>query len=263
MNNIPPLPSIEGDLLLDVLTRQSNRSSPSPPDNTEHGGAERLAELGHAVLSMTIMYILFHRTPFLSGADLSEKHKELMDDEHIRHWLTCYNLKSRVRGLDDRSRLDDQTEERLLFSSYVGAVYVQKGLPPLLNWLSRLVSPESEPLPAPGGNTAVPPPPYTSTTAPAPPSAAPPPTPATPATPSTRGAPQVNTLALLNQTCAQHGHVINWECESEGPAHQPRWAVKCFVNGQLRGSGAGRNQKVAKEESARQAFQSLGWGTFH
>lgn len=32
-----------------------------------------------------------------------------MDDEHIRHWLTCYNLKSRVRGLDDRSRLDDQT----------------------------------------------------------------------------------------------------------------------------------------------------------
>lgn len=72
MNNIPPpLPSIEGDLLLDVLTRQSNRSSPSPPDNTEHGGAERLAELGHAVLSMTIMYILFHRTPFLSGADLS------------------------------------------------------------------------------------------------------------------------------------------------------------------------------------------------
>lgn len=30
-----------------------------------------------------------------------------MDDDKIKHWLACYNLKSRVRGLDDRSRLDD------------------------------------------------------------------------------------------------------------------------------------------------------------
>lgn len=71
MNNIPALPTIEGDLLLDVLTRQSNRNTSSPPDNTEHGGAERLAELGHTVLSMTIMYILFQRTPFLSAIELS------------------------------------------------------------------------------------------------------------------------------------------------------------------------------------------------
>lgn len=71
MNNIPALPSIEGDLLLDVLTRQSHRHTSSPPDNSEHGGAERLAELGHTVLSMIIMYILFQRTPFISAADLS------------------------------------------------------------------------------------------------------------------------------------------------------------------------------------------------
>ncbi|KAF8445627.1 hypothetical protein L210DRAFT_881288 [Boletus edulis BED1] len=259
MNNIPPLPSIEGDLLLDVLTRQSNRNNSSPPDNSEHGGVERLAELGDIVLGMTIMYILFQRTPFLSAADLSERHKELMDDENIKHWLTCYNLKARVRGLEDRSRLDDQTEERTLFSSYVGAVYVQKGFPTLLTWISRLVSPESEPLAAPGGNTAAvppPPPPYSSTNAPppsGPPPSIPPPVPM-------GGAPQVNTLALFNQTCAQRGLVINWEIESEGPPHQPRWSVKCLVNSQLRGSGTGRNQKVAKEEAARQAFHELGWG---
>lgn len=33
------------------------------------------------------------------------------------------------------------------------------------------------------------------------------------------------------------------------------------VNSQLRGSGTGRNQKVAKEEAARQAFQAMGWGS--
>ncbi|KAG8219542.1 hypothetical protein J3R82DRAFT_492 [Butyriboletus roseoflavus] len=262
MNNIPALPPIDGDLLLDVFTRQSNRNSSSPPDNTEHGGAERLAELGHTVLSMIIMYILFQRTPFLSAIDLSEKHRELMNDDQIKHWLACYNLKSRVRGLEDRSSLDDQTEERLLFSSYVGAVYVQRGLPPLLTWISRLVNPESEPLAAPGSSTAAvppPPPPYTSATAPAPPSAAPLPMPAPPPT----GVPQVNTLALFNQTCSQRGLIINWETESEGPAHQPRWAVKCYVNSQLKGTGIGRNQKLAKEEAARQAFQSLGWGSKH
>ena len=109
----------------------------------------------------------------------------------------------------------------------MGAVYVQKGFPPLLAWISRLVNPESEPLVAPGSSAAAvppPPPPYSSATAP-PPSAAPPPTPAPlPA----GGAPQVNTLALFNQTCAQRGLVINWETESEGPPHQPRWAVKCL-----------------------------------
>ncbi|KAF8560071.1 hypothetical protein OG21DRAFT_1384085, partial [Imleria badia] len=255
MNNIPALPSIEGDLLLDVLTRQPHRNSSSPPDNTEHGGAERLAELGHTVLSMVIMYILFERTPFLSAVDLSEKQKELMDDDKIKHWLACYNLKSRVRGLEDRSTLDEPTEERLLFSSYVGALYVQKGFPTLLTWISRLLSPESEPLAAPGINaaTAPPPPPYTSSNAP-PPSVAPPPMPPPPPT----SAVQVNTLALFNQTCAQRGLIINWETESEGPAHQPRWAVKCYVNSQLRGNGTGRNQKVAKEEAARQAFQAMG-----
>lgn len=75
MNNIPPLPSIEGDLILDVLTRQPQRSPSSPPDNTEHGGAERLAELGNTVLSMTIMYILFQRTPFISATDLSVRRR--------------------------------------------------------------------------------------------------------------------------------------------------------------------------------------------
>ncbi|KAN0100347.1 hypothetical protein V8E55_000331 [Tylopilus felleus] len=259
MNNIPPLPSIEGDLLLDVLTRQPNRNNSSPPDNTEHGGAERLAELGHTVLSMVIMYTLFQRAPLLSAADLYEKHNELMNQDNIRYWLSCYNLKARVRGLEDRSRLDDQSEERLLFSSYVGAVYVQKGLPTLLTWISRLVSPESEPLAAPGVNPTnpPPPPPYTSTNAP-PPAVPPPPI---PASPPAGGALQVNTLALFNQTCAQRGLVINWESESEGPAHQPRWSVKCFVNNQLRGSGQGRNQKVAKEEAARHAFHALGWGS--
>lgn len=103
-------------------------------------------------------------------------------------------------------------------------MYIQKGLPPLLAWISRLISPESEPLAAPGGNAAAPPPPPPYT-APAP---LPGPPPSMPAPLPTGATPQVNTLALFNQTCTQRGHVVNWEAESDGPPHQPRWAVKCY-----------------------------------
>lgn len=37
--------------------------------------------------------------------------------------------------------------------------------------------------------------------------------------------------------------------------------ISHIVNNQLRGSGQGRNQKVAKEEAARHAFHALGWGS--
>jgi hypothetical protein len=71
MNNIPALPSIEGDLILDVLTRQPHRDRMSPPDNSEHGGVERLAGLGESVLDMVVVYTLFQQRPFLSATQLS------------------------------------------------------------------------------------------------------------------------------------------------------------------------------------------------
>ncbi|KAF9225492.1 hypothetical protein BS17DRAFT_751323 [Gyrodon lividus] len=268
MSSIPPLPTIEGDIILDVLVRQPHRNRMSAPDNSEHGGVERLAGLGESVLDMVIVYTLFQKRPLLSATELSEKHQELLDDQHITEWLTMYGLKPRVRGLENPAILDQPDESRLLFTSYVGAVYVQKGLPTVINWISRLVCPESEPLAAPGNSmndaTATlssSPPPYTSSSvAPAASSA---PLPSMPATPGTVGSLHpVNALSLFNQTCSQRGLVINWDSEAEGPPHQPRWVVKCLVNGVLRGTGTGRNQKVAKEEAARQAFHAMGWGNF-
>ncbi|KIK97564.1 hypothetical protein PAXRUDRAFT_31732 [Paxillus rubicundulus Ve08.2h10] len=264
MNNIPALPSIEGDLILDVLTRQPHRNMMSPPDNSEHGGSERLAGLGESVLDMVVVYTLFQKKPPLSAAELSDQHHELLDDQHITQWLSMYSLKARVRGLQNPAILDRPDESRLLFNSYVGAVYVQKGLPVVVDWISRLVCPDSEALVAPGSNAtnlnvtaASSPPPYSSSSVAATPASAPPP----PMPAAQAGLASVNALSLFNQTCSQRGLVINWDSESEGPPHQPRWAVKCLVNGTLRGSGTGRNQKVAKEEAARQAFHSMGWGT--
>lgn len=50
-----------------------------------------------------------HSTVHVLIALPQEKHTQLMDNDHIRRWLACYNLKSRVRGIEDRSSLDNET----------------------------------------------------------------------------------------------------------------------------------------------------------
>ena len=65
MNNFPPLPPLEGELLLEVF---SYRSSKFTPDG--HESAERLAELGSSVLNMVIVYTLFSKRPIIAGHQL-------------------------------------------------------------------------------------------------------------------------------------------------------------------------------------------------
>jgi len=68
------------------------------------------------------------------------------------------------------------------------------------------------------------------------------------------------TLALVNQTAAQKGVQVTYPAEQVGPPHQPTWTVRCCMNGQEHGRGVGKSQKIAKEEAARQAWASMGWG---
>lgn len=169
-----------------------------------------------------------------------EKHKELLDTK-IPEWLSLYGLKSKVRGLSDRSILDrlevsewriqprqslkKSKESRFLFSSYVGGVYVQKGFPTVVQWISRLIDPDSEGISVPGD--AASPPPYNSMSSvpPMPPATAPPPTPGTPPPRIQSG---LGILATFNQTCSQQGLTVNWDAVSDGPPHQPRWVVRCL-----------------------------------
>lgn len=239
MSTFPSLPPIEGDLLLEVFYHRSTKNTPEGDEN-----AERLAELGSSVLNMVIIYSLFSKRPLLAAHELKAKHQLILDHK-IPEWLSVYSLKTRVRGISDRSILDQPEECRFLFNSYVGAVYVQKGLAPVTHWISRLVDPESEPL-----RDTLSPPPYSSNS-----TAASIPQPPIPELPPTSVQPS---LAMFNQICFQRGLTVRWEAQSDGPPHQPRWLVKCFVNDIQRGEGAGRNQKVAKEEAAKKAFVTLG-----
>ncbi|KAL4070660.1 hypothetical protein J3A83DRAFT_3239525 [Scleroderma citrinum] len=224
MSNFPPLPPLDGELLLEVF---SHRSYKYTPDGDE--SAERLSELGSSVLNMVIVYTLFSKRPILSGHELKAQHQELLNTK-IPEWLTLYGLKHKVRGISDRSILD-RLESCFLFNSYVGAVYVQKGFPTVVQWISRLIDPNSEGISVPGD--AASPPPYSSNSAVPPmPITAPPPIPDT-APPSIQSG--LGILATFNQTCAQRGIAVNWDAISDGPPHQPRWIVRCLGKWQQNG----------------------------
>jgi ribonuclease-3 len=269
MNNLkhslPPLPPIQGELMLDVYTHRSMLSK-DIDENTVHGNTERLAELGSSVLSMLVVYTLYSEKPMLPAHDLKVRQADMLSDKNIGDWLSLYGLKAKIR-CTDKSVLDRPEEARFLFNSYVGAVYTQKGLQEVMNWVGRLVNPSSEPPTVPGDTSnnqpaATPPPPpptyYSQPPPPPPPSTAPPPMPSMPPP-----APSQGVLAIFNQTCMQRGLTVEWKPEMTGPPHNPRWEVKCIVSGQHRGTGAGRNQKQAKEQAATEAYQYMqatGWG---
>lgn len=263
--------------MLDVFTHRALTQGVLN-DHTLHGNSDRLAQLGKSVLNTIVTYILFAERPMLSGEELKIKHEQTLSDESMVAWLAAYDtkLKKRVRLGGARGALDDPEEARFLFNSYVGAVCVQDGLQAATDWVSKLVKPEGPPLAlvddsqnrtqAPSTTSPVSP---TSAPLPASPQAgstsqaAPPPYYPTPPEVSTipSGVPQ-GTLALFNQTCHQRGISVEWVASANGPQHDPRWEVKCKVNDVERGFGLGRNQKLAKESAAYEAYmymQSIGW----
>ncbi|TFL03551.1 hypothetical protein BDV98DRAFT_591406 [Pterulicium gracile] len=137
-----------------------------------------------------------------------------------------------------------------------------------------------------GGYSGYPPPPFS---APPPPSSAPPPMPNGPPPASHYGAsngpppasyygasngpPPAShyggastgipanqvTLALMNQTAVQRRYQVTYTQQNHGPPHMPTWYCVCYVNGEEKGHGQGKNLKQAKEQAAQMAWASMGW----
>lgn len=135
------------------------------------------------------------------------------------------------------------------FHTYVGAVYVTKGLQPVERWISQIINPDSNV----GSQTSS----------------------------SSSSSTQVTganvPVFMLNQVAAQRHLPINYVASSEGSSHLPTWTVRCYskwgfcfgiyyhfnglfiVNNVERGVGVAGSQKAAKEEAARRAWIAMGW----
>ncbi|KAF8807864.1 ribonuclease III [Phlegmacium glaucopus] len=278
MSGLPPLPKIEGDvdLMLDVYTHSSLRFGSIAPMNDDYGDTERLAELGAKVLELTVTNQLYLQRPLLNSKEIQERRTTLISDANIDIWLKSYGLKEKLRLAPSEIHLLEKPEEmRKYFNSYLGALYIRNGLPTIQDWISRLIDPNAAP-----SQPAFPPAsgyPASSRygqqsynqqnygqqmgySHPAPPTGPPPPLPSGPPPAMPPSSMSLVTLALVNQTAAQKSFTVTYPAEQVGPPHQPTWTVRCVLNGQERGRGIGKSQKIAKEEAARQAWAAMRWG---
>jgi ribonuclease-3 len=243
---LPPLPHLDGDILLDVFTH-SSLDYDAKPVNQDYGDNNRLAELGERVLSLAITQRLFYKKPLLTSLEIIEHREQYMSNESIEEWVTAYQLKKNLKFAPSALESVQTVEEsKFLLYSYLGAVYHHhRGIIPIQNWIDRLVLPD----------------PVAAAPAPPLPPSSPPRwqyAPQPPTSPQSPGA-GMTALAQFNQIAQQHAYGVEWQAESSGPPHALRWTVKCIVNGVERGHGSGRSQKMAKEEAVIAAAGALGW----
>jgi len=253
MNNIPALPKIEGDvdIILDIYCHRSLKGNDSM--NEEYGDTDRLVELGARVLDMTLVSHLFYRRPILLAEQITDYAREAVSDETLRNWLISWNVKSKFRAAPGACELLESPEEmHRFFKSYVGALYIRNGVNHVQAWISALIDPEASAAQPPDVNTFGAPPPPLGNPPPLPPHLS--------NNPLATANTTTNILSTLNQTAAQKGLSVTYPAEHlGGPPHAPSWKVSCHINGIKKGEGVGKNQKAAKEEAGRQAWQAMGW----
>jgi dsRNA-specific ribonuclease len=66
---------------------------------------------------------------------------------------------------------------------------------------------------------------------------------------------------LFHELCVKHKKgQPTWDFESTGPTNSRTWKASATVDGHRVGTGQGATKQIAKEDAAKQALQTLGWG---
>ncbi|KAI0778403.1 hypothetical protein BD413DRAFT_466224 [Trametes elegans] len=281
-SDLPPAPKIDGEAMLEVFVHRSMRFSGAPMSDSPYGDAQRLAALGSKALEAAYTDILFNKRPMLKADELKQQVEGLQ--AQVEKWVEGYRWREKVRRTAEVD-LTKPEETRVLFDTYVGAVFVGGGYNAVRDWIAALVDPQAKPsaqlaaaepefkrakpqtgyslTPASFGQSHSSyyghPPGYgqpQSPMAPPPPAVAPPPLPNNPLAPA-----QLHSafLPLFNQTAQQRRLEVQYPANFSGPAHAGRWTVSCVVNGIEKGIGTGPSKQLAKEEAARQAYHNMGW----
>jgi len=259
----PPLPPLAGDTLLEVMTHKSLRRKDVPADRFDDN--ERLIVLGKAAFKLVLSRYLFRKRPLMKAEDLLRQHQIFVESGMIKDWVQHYRLIHRCACAPEIVRTLDSLEEiNAIFYAYVGGVFQTSGPEGVSAWVDRLLAqetliqpetlkadPDTAPVPKRVKSETLSPPPNFFTSRPPPPTARP--------NPLAPAQPDAAFLPLFNQEASKRRVTVEYLSEFSGPSHAGRWTVKCIVNGICKGQGSSSHKQTAKEEAARNAFDSMGW----
>ncbi|KXN85675.1 hypothetical protein AN958_10858 [Leucoagaricus sp. SymC.cos] len=94
-SELPRLPIIDADLILEVYIHQSLR----PPNATkpeEFTDNSRLAKLGEVVLDTAVTFALFKKRPFLTGAEIKDHTERILSNDVLQGWVKSYQMATRI-----------------------------------------------------------------------------------------------------------------------------------------------------------------------
>ncbi len=185
---------------------------------------ERIEFLGDAILGLVISEWLYERYPDLPEGQLSKKKSYLVSEPVLARWAAELGLGEVMRLGVGEDRSGGRTKPSLLadvMEAVLGVVYLENGLPAVRSVLEPLIEPvvadDIEETDVAGAKS---------------------------------------TLQEVTQSrgmeLPDYRHVAE-----EGPDHDKKFHVECWVDGQRISEGAGASKKQAEQSAARAALSSL------
>ncbi|QRV72378.1 ribonuclease III [Ceratobasidium sp. AG-Ba] len=260
----PHLPPIEDeDLKKKVFTHRSFAARPAnifeddpnhpTPDN------ESLEHIGDSIVNLITTLHIHSLYPYLHVGPASKIRALVVSNSHLASFAQYYLLHYHLRG-NNSQQLTLQASFPIhadLFEAYVGALFKEKGLEPVKEWLSAVLTPSIHlayevihhayggPPPSPVAISVFP-----SVV----PTNAPPMSPPLPVTDDS------GCTSLLNQHFARQHKYLDWEFEpASGTPMAPVWTVRAVERGvRVLATATAGTKKQAKNKAARIALGSLG-----
>ncbi|KAF9070962.1 hypothetical protein BDP27DRAFT_1505852 [Rhodocollybia butyracea] len=250
----PPLPQLNGQILLQVLTHRSLRRFDELDEDFVN---KRLSELGENALAIVISIALFHRQPVLSGKEMLEQRKIILSEGNLDRWVTMYGLRKRVWCMPDLVPSLRSAEvsywvimfKRIFLTMFIGNLTTVL----CIHWSPKFDIPAFY-APQPLSSSAPTSPTVYSASINQDPAM-------TPSFSSliTHAQPKLAFLPLFNQTATQRRVMVEYPTVFSGPSHAGAWTATCQVNGIAKGMSTGKSKQIAKEGAARQAWYNMGW----
>ncbi|KAH7881751.1 hypothetical protein F5I97DRAFT_1818406, partial [Phlebopus sp. FC_14] len=135
-HELPELPKLSGETMLEVFTHRSLRLA----CHAQYRDNERLSVLGHHTLEMITTQLLFLREPKLKRSDIETQRQALLSVEIIDTWAKFYRLRDELRcDSSFQPTLQEPEQGRLLFLAYLGAAFTEHGHTNVSKWISALL----------------------------------------------------------------------------------------------------------------------------
>ncbi|KAL1947726.1 hypothetical protein VTO73DRAFT_13450 [Trametes versicolor] len=98
----------------------------------------RLAVIGNKALEIVYLDIMFYKEPVFEAENLLKQVGTTLQ-QLVEIWVSQYRWRNKVRHTSSVN-LDSPEETRLLFNTYVGAVFIGGGYKAVRDWIELLVN---------------------------------------------------------------------------------------------------------------------------